>query len=150
MTRNSRHLKLLELIQKKDIETQEELAEELNKAGFSVTQATVSRDIKDLGLIKVSAGGRRQKYAKEPGAKTITAKFSDMFKSSVVTIDYAQNIVVIKTLSGGANIAGMMIDSLNSKSVLGCVAGDDTVFAVLRSIEDAESMTQRLQEIAFG
>ena len=149
MTRNARQGKILELIEGKDIETQEELVKELQNSGFEVTQATVSRDIKELGLIKISADGKRQKYTKERTDNTVISKFTDMFRHSVVTIDYALNIVVIKTLSGSANVAGTMVDRLKNSSVLGCVAGDDTVFAVLRDERAAEDLTQKLREIAF-
>ncbi len=149
MTRNARQGKILELIEGKDIETQEELVKELQNSGFEVTQATVSRDIKELGLIKISADGKRQKYTKERTDNTVMSKFTDMFRHSVVTIDYALNIVVIKTLSGSANVAGTMVDRLKNSSVLGCVAGDDTVFAVLRDERAAEDLTQKLREIAF-
>ena len=149
MTRNARQGKILELIEEKDIETQEELVKELQNSGFEVTQATVSRDIKELGLIKISADGKRQKYTKERKDNTVMSKFTDMFRHSVVTIDYALNIVVIKTLSGSANVAGTMVDRLKNSSVLGCVAGDDTVFAVLRDERAAEDLTQKLREIAF-
>lgn len=149
MTRNARQGKILELIEEKDIETQEELVKELQNSGFEVTQATVSRDIKELGLIKISADGKRQKYTKERTDNTVMSKFTDMFRHSVVTIDYALNIVVIKTLSGSANVAGTMVDRLKNFSVLGCVAGDDTVFAVLRDERAAEDLTQKLREIAF-
>ncbi len=149
MIRNSRQNKLLELISEKDIETQDELVEELRKSGFAVTQATVSRDIKDLGLIKASVDGKKQRYTMERNDNTVTSKFTDMFKRAVISIDFAVNIVVIHTLSGSANIAGMMIDRLKNKSVLGCVAGDDTVFAVLRDEKAAEEMTEQLREIVF-
>lgn len=149
MVRNARQNKLLELISEKDIETQEELVDELRSAGFAVTQATVSRDIKELGLIKISADGKRQRYTKEKSDNTVTSKFTDMFKRAVVSVDYAVNIVVVKTLSGSANIAGMMLDRLNNKSVLGCVAGDDTVFAVLRDEKSAEEMAEQLRYIVF-
>ena len=149
MTRNARQGKILELIEEKDIETQVELVKELQNSGFEVTQATVSRDIKELGLIKISADGKRQKYTKERTDNTVMSKFTDMFRHSVVTIDYALNIVVIKTLSGSANVAGTMVDRLKNSSVLGCVAGDDTVFAVLRDERAAEDLTQKLREIAF-
>ncbi len=149
MARNARQMKLLDLIAEKDIETQEELVGELLRAGFEVTQATVSRDIKELGLIKVSADGKKQRYTKERSDSAVTSKVTDMFKRAVISIEYAMNIVVIKTLAGGANIAGSMIDRLKSKSVLGCVAGDDTVFAVMRDEASAEEITAQLREIAF-
>lgn len=149
MARNARQNKLLELIAEKEIETQEDLVSELHAAGFVVTQATVSRDIKELGLIKISTDGKKQRYTKERNDSAVTSRFTDMFRHAVVSIDYAVNIVVIKTLSGGANVAGMMIDRLKNKNVLGCVAGDDTVFAVLRDERAAEEMSVQLKEIAF-
>lgn len=149
MARNARQNKLLELIAEKDIETQEELVEELKNAGFAVTQATVSRDIKELGLIKISSDGNHQRYTKERGDVNITSKFTDMYKNAVVSVDYAMNIVVVRTLPGSANIVGMMLDKLKNKNVLGCVAGDDTVFAVLRDETTAFELAQQLKEIAF-
>lgn len=149
MSRNARQQKLLELISTKAIETQDELVCELQRAGFDVTQATVSRDIKELGLVKVSVDGKRQHYTKEKSDSAVTTKFTDMFRHSVVSVDFAQNIVVIKTLSGSANVAGMMVDRLKNGNVLGSVAGDDTVFAVMRNNEAAEEIAHQLREIAF-
>ncbi|MDR0426915.1 MAG: arginine repressor [Clostridiales bacterium] len=149
MARNARHAKLLELIAKKEIETQEELAAQLQQAGFVVTQATVSRDIKDLGLVKVQGATRRQKYAKETVGAGFSNRFIDLFRHSVLSVEYAQNIVVVKTLAGSANVAGLMIDSLKNRAVLGCVAGDDTVFAVLSDESAAEELTHRLKEAAY-
>ena len=142
MARNARQIKLLELIAENEIETQEELVGELQKSGFDVTQATVSRDIKELGLVKISTDGKKQRYTKERNDSNIASKFTDMFRHSVISIDYAANIVVIKTLVGSGN-------RLKNKHVLGCVAGDDTVFAVLRTEAAAEEMSEQLREIAF-
>ncbi len=149
MARNARQNKLLELISENEIETQEELVGELQKAGFDVTQATVSRDIKELGLVKISTDGKKQRYTRERNDSNIASKFTDMFRHSVVFIDYAGNIVVIKTIVGSGSVAGAMIDRLKNKHVLGCVAGDDTVFAVLRTESAAEEMAEQLREIAF-
>ena len=149
MARNARQIKLLELIAENEIETQEELVGELQKSGFDVTQATVSRDIKELGLVKISTDGKKQRYTKERNDSNIASKCTDMFRHSVISIDYAANIVVIKTLVGSGNVAGAMIDRLKNKHVLGCVAGDDTVFAVLRTEAAAEEMSEQLREIAF-
>lgn len=149
MARNARQIKLLELIAENEIETQEELVGELQKSGFDVTQATVSRDIKELGLVKISTDGKKQRYTKERNDSNIASKFTDMFRHSVISIDYAANIVVIKTLVGSGNVAGAMIDRLKNKHVLGCVAGDDTVFAVLRTEAAAEEMSEQLREIVF-
>ena len=149
MARNARQNKLLELISENEIETQEELVGELQKAGFDVTQATVSRDIKELGLVKISTDGKKQRYTRERNDSNIASKFTDMFRHSVVSIDYAGKIVVIKTIVGSGSVAGAMIDRLKNKHVLGCVAGDDTVFAVLRTESAAEEMAEQLREIAF-
>ena len=150
MARNARQVKLLELISEKDIETQEELVGELLRAGFEVTQATVSRDIKELGLVKVSVDGRRQRYTREKSDNSVASKFVDLFRHSVLSVDYAVNIVVVKTLAGSGNVAGAMIDRTKNSMVLGCVAGDDTVFAVLRDEESAKEMTEYLRELAFS
>ena len=109
MARNARQLKILELISKKDIETQDELAAELKREHFPATQATISRDIKELGLVKVS-DGKKQKYARDAADSNISAKLLNMFRHAVFSIDYALNNVVIKTISGAANSAGMFVD----------------------------------------
>lgn len=150
MSRYNRHAKLLEIITQFEVETQEELAALLNREGFNATQATVSRDIKDLRLIKVPGKTKRQRYEKPVDDSASGARFSELFKRSTVSIDYAVNIVVVKTLAGSANVAGMMIDSLALPSVLGCVAGDDTVFAVLRDEAAAKELTAALYDVLRG
>ena len=150
MARNARQSKILELIADKEIETQEELVGELLKSGYEVTQATVSRDIKDLGLVKVSVDGKRQRYTREKSDTSVTSKFTDLFRHSFVSVDYAGNIVVVKMLAGSGNIAGARIDREKNPKVLGCVAGDDTVFAVLRDEESAKIMVEQLREIAYN
>lgn len=150
MTRNARQMKILELIAESEIETQEELVSALLRSGFEVTQATVSRDIKELGLVKVSIDGKRQHYTREKSDAAVVSKFTDLFRHSVLTIDYAMNIVVVKTLVGSGSVAGAMIDRIKNVSVLGCVAGDDTVFAVLRDENSAKEMVESLRKIAFN
>lgn len=147
MARSARQLKILELISLKDIETQDELASELLAAGFSVTQATISRDIKELGLIKVSGAEGRQKYSREIYDPNVTGKIINLFKHAVISITYAENLVVIKTLTGSANAAGLMVDKLNNQDVLGCVAGDDTVLVVTRTRSSAEEVVEELNDI---
>ncbi|MDR2201811.1 MAG: arginine repressor [Clostridiales bacterium] len=147
MARNTRQQKILELISAKSIETQDELAEELARAQFNVTQATISRDIKELGLIKVTTPEGRQKYSREAADAQFAGKIVSLFKHAVISIDRALNIVVIKTLSGGANSAGLMIDKLNIGGVLGCVAGDDTVMIVTKTEETAEGVVNALNAI---
>lgn len=147
MARNARQFKILELIADKPIETQDELAAELIAAGFTVTQATVSRDIKELGLIKVGDRGK-QRYVKEAGAgKHFSSNIANIYRNAVLSITNAQNLVVIKTIPGGASTVGMNIDRLDSLGVLGCVAGDDTVLVVTRTNETAIEIAARLKEM---
>lgn len=147
MARCARQIKILDLISKKIIETQEDLALELQQAGFEVTQATISRDIKELGIIKIASDGKRQKYARELSDRNLNSKITSIFKHAVISIDSAQNIVVIKTLSGSGNAAGMMIDKLDNSDILGCVAGDDTVMAITRATEVALKIVEELNDI---
>jgi transcriptional regulator of arginine metabolism len=146
MGRTARQTKILEIISKKDIETQEELVEELKKANFDVTQATVSRDIKELGLIKVLGESRKYKYAVEK-TTNINVKLTNMFRESVISIDSANNLIVVKTLSGSANAAAIMIDKSGFEGVLGCIAGDDTFLIVCRNEEVVQNILQKLHDI---
>ena len=144
MTRNARQLKILELIIEHQVETQEDLTRMLKEAGFNVTQATISRDIKELGIVKISVDGKRQKYVREVGDRSVSQKLLNIFRHSVLSIVYANNIVVIKTMPGSANIAGMMLDRLENPDILGCVAGDDTVMAVTKNEFVAQKITDML------
>lgn len=148
MGRTSRQTKILEIISKKDIETQEELVAELKKVNFNVTQATVSRDIKELGLIKVLGESRKYKYALEKtGNSNISVKLTNLFRESVISIDSANNLIVVKTLSGSANAAAVMVDKSGYDGVLGCIAGDDTFLIVCRNEEVVEKVLQKLHDI---
>ena len=141
-------MKILELITDNVVETQDDLARMLKESGFNATQATISRDIKELGIVKMSIDGKRQKYVREYGDRSVSNdKLVNIFKSAVVSILYANNIVVIKTMSGSANIAGMMLDRLENPDILGCVAGDDTVMAVAKSEAVAREITDELSEL---
>ncbi|MGI6335830.1 MAG: arginine repressor [Eubacteriales bacterium] len=129
-----RQTKILELIENEPLETQEELSNRLREAGFDTTQATVSRDIKELRLIKVMTADGTYRYAtaaseQEGGMQTRVRR---IFRESVTSINVAQNIVVIKTLPGLANAAGYAIDAMREPSVVGTLAGDDTVFCVMK------------------
>lgn len=132
----TRHSKILELIEEREIETQEELASWLKELGFNVTQATVSRDIKELRLIKVLTREGKYKYAtiknQDAGMSERSLK---ILRNSFVSLDHANNMIVIKTLVGSANAAAVAIDSLDVKDILGCIAGDDTIFVLVRSEE---------------
>ncbi len=148
MARTTRQSKILELISKKDIETQEDLAEELKACGYEVTQATVSRDIKELGLIKIACENGRYKYAPiENGEHRLTGKKINMFRESVISINNAENLIVIKTISASATAAASAIDKMQFAEVLGCVAGDDTLLVVTKSSEAAKMIMDRLNEI---
>ncbi len=136
-----RQSKILELIEREPLETQEELSTRLREHGFETTQATVSRDIKELRLIKVLTADGTYKYATaaselDPGMMT---RVRNIFKESVTSIDCAQNIVVIKTLPGLGSAAGYAVDAMKSASIVGSIAGDDTVFIVMRDAEKALS-----------
>lgn len=140
--KNKRQLKILEIIEKNDVETQEELAALLKSSGYEVTQATVSRDIKELGLIKVPAQNFSSKYAlsapQQPAG--ISERLENIFVQSVRHIDYANNMIVLKTISGMAQAAGYVLDEMNLPQVLGTIAGDDTVMIVAKSGESARQL----------
>ena len=147
MARNGRHVKILEIIAEKPIETQDELASALVAEGFNVTQATVSRDIKELGLIKINDGGR-QRYVREGGKeKNFLSNIANIYRNAVLSITSAQNLVILKTVPGGASTVGMNIDRLGDPDILGCVAGDDTVLAVTPTLRDAERIADKLREL---
>lgn len=146
----NRHAKIVELISKYNIETQEELADRLNRAGFQVTQATVSRDIRDLKLTKVPTDAGRQKYAvlqhEESG---IGEKYMRILKDAYVSMDMAQNILVIKTVSGMAMAAAAAIDAMKWHEVVGCIAGDDTIMCAIRSVEETVEVMDKISKIVL-
>lgn len=144
----SRHAKIIELISQYDIETQEELAERLNQAGFRVTQATVSRDIRDMKLMKMSVDGKKQKYvilkSEEEG---ISEKYIRVLKDGYISMDMAQNILVIKTVSGMAMAVAAALDAMKWKEVVGCIAGDDTIMCAVRSVEETMAVMEKIRKI---
>lgn len=144
----SRHSKIIELIRQHDIETQEELAEYLNAEGFKVTQATVSRDIRDLKLTKVSVNGGRQKYVihrqEEDG---MSEKYMRILKDGYQSMDMAQNILVIKTVSGMAMAVAAAVDAMNWNEVVGCIAGDDTIMCAIRTVDDTTAVMDKIRRI---
>ncbi|MBN2796853.1 MAG: arginine repressor [Clostridia bacterium] len=144
----SRHSKILEIINKFEIETQEELAKTLCDSGFNVTQATVSRDIKELRLIKVLTREGRYKYATLKQHETsMSDRFKKLFRDSVISIDHASNIIVIKTLVGAANAAAAALDALNLKDIVGSIAGDDTIFILIRHEENIQVAIKELEAL---
>ena len=143
----SRHAKIIELISQYDIETQEELAEYLNNAGFKVTQATVSRDIRDLKLTKVSVNGGKQKYVVHRQEEGMSEKYIRVLKDGYVSMDMAQNILVIKTVSGMAMAVAAALDAMKWNEVVGCIAGDDTIMCAIQTVEDTEAVMEKIRRI---
>ena len=142
-----RQLKILEIIRENDIETQDTLVELLNREGFNVTQATVSRDIRELKLSKVSAGMGRQKYAltSESNSTEIMERMTRVFSDGVISIDYAGNLIIIKTITGMAMAVAAALDAMDNTEIIGTIAGDDTVFSAVRNENKAIKLVDRLR-----
>ena len=146
--KSTRHSLILEIIEQKDIETQEELAEELKRRGVKVTQATVSRDIKELRLLKVLSDHGGYKYATvERAEKGMSERFIRILSESVISLDNVGNLIVIKTLSASANAAAEAIDSMKWSEVMGSIAGDNTILVIARSEEAVESLMARFNTL---
>lgn len=141
-----RQKKIIELVETYDIETQEELAEYLKQAGYQVTQATISRDIREIRLSKLPAGGGRQKYVfvrqeeAQPGDKYIR-----VLREGFVSMDMAQNILVIKTVSGMAMAVAAAIDTMRLKEIVGSIAGDDTIMMAVRTVEETKVLMDKIR-----
>ena len=144
--KQKRHNAILELIEKHEIETQEELAELLIKEGYNVTQATISRDIKALRLIKTVASNGMYKYSRA-GSKKSEDDSKGIIAQSAVSVDYAQNIVIIKTYSGMAQAAAAIIDSMNLPEIMGTIAGDDTIMCVAKTEHEALKFTSKINAL---
>ena len=146
--KGNRHQKIIELVDNYEIETQEELADRLRDEGFQVTQATVSRDIRALKLSKVSCGNGRQKYvAMKQDDTHLNAKYIRVLKDGFVSMDKAQNILVIKTVSGMAMAIAAAVDALEMEEIVGSIAGDDTIMAAVRTIEDTQVVMDKITEM---
>lgn len=146
--KSARHNLILEIIDNMEIETQEELAEELKRRGVRVTQATVSRDIKELRLLKVLSDKGGYKYATvERAEKGMNDRFARMLAESILSIDFVNNLVVVSTLSASASTAGEAIDSMKWPEVLGTIAGDNTLLIIARSNEAVEPLLARLNAL---
>ena len=146
--KTSRQEKILELIHEHEIETQEQLLDELKKAGFQTTQATISRDIKQLRIVKALGPHGTYCYTTSPRAveHTFSAKLNLIFRQCVTNIDYAQNLIVIKTMPGLASAACSALDKLELNEILGTLAGDDTCFVVLRDTASAAALCSEIRE----
>lgn len=143
-----RQVAILDIIEKQEIETQEELASSLNARGIRVTQATVSRDIKELRLLKVLTPSGKYKYATGDQAdNNLTDRFIRMLAESLLSVSSANNLIVVKTLSGSANVAAEALDSMHWPEVLGTLAGDNTVLLIIRSNEETITVTSRIREM---
>ena len=143
-----RQAKIVELVSSNEIETQEELADLLTEAGYRVTQATISRDIRELKLTKVPTEKGRQKYAVlKQTSDGMFEKYVQVLKNGFISMDTAQNILVIKTVAGMAMAVGAAIDHLNMNGVLGCIAGDDTVMCAIRTSDDALQVMKKLAKL---
>lgn len=139
--KSKRHIKILEIIEKQAIETQDELAEALRKEGFEVTQATVSRDIKNLRLIKMQDENRKYRYrAPETKAINITDNVSTILSNFTLSIEKVDKFVILKTISAGAAPVAEVIDSFGFSDIAGTIAGDNTIFILMRSDEGAEKL----------
>ena len=147
MLKSARHAKILELITNKEIETQEELCEELNQLNYVVTQATISRDIRDLHLFKVAGIQKKYRYAYiNDGESEISPKMKSLFRDCVLSVKAAQNLVVIKTLTGNGSNAGAVVDKLNHEEIIGSVAGDDTLLVVCADNTAADLVVKKITE----
>ncbi|MFA5449845.1 MAG: arginine repressor [Clostridia bacterium] len=143
MGRQTRQTKLLEIISEREIETQQELLESLFEAGFEVTQATVSRDIQDLGLKKSSVKGGRPHYIKPLDPKL--SKLKTLFHQSVISLDGVGNMLVIKTMGGSANSACLLIDNMKHPEIVGTLAGEDTIFVVIRNPSEMKNIIHQFE-----
>ena len=145
--KKTRQSKIIELISNHDIETQDELISRLVEYGYNVTQATISRDIRELKLTKVSSTGGIYKYVLPKEEKRIAAKFNSTLTESIIHVDSALNQLVLKTYPGMAGAVAVGIDTLNMPEILGCVAGDDTIIVICRSVEAADVLADNIKHL---
>lgn len=149
--KNARQTQIIRLIEQYHIETQEELAERLNQSGFQVTQATVSRDIRELHLIKVSDGQGKSRYSViQNDVGHLSKKYTRVLKDAYVSMDTAGNLLVMKTVPGMAMAAAAALDALGWTEILGCIAGDDTIMCAIHSPQDAKLVMGKLVKIVEG
>ena len=145
-----RHSKIVELIGKYEIETQEELAEYLNNAGYQVTQATVSRDIRELKLSKVQSENGKQHYAVLQSQSGFSDKYIRILRDGFMSMDMAQNMLVIKTVSGMAMAVAAALDAIHFHEIVGCIAGDDTIMYAVRSVDDTILVMDKIRKLLEG
>ncbi|MDD6492480.1 MAG: arginine repressor [Firmicutes bacterium] len=146
--KKSRHQKIKELVEQFDIETQEELADRLREAGYAVTQATVSRDIRELKLSKIPMGDGRQKYTiLVHSDHYLSEKYIRVLKDGFISMDMAQNILVVKTVAGMAMAVAAAIDAMKLKEIVGSIAGDDTIMMAVRTVEDTQTVMEKIHNV---
>lgn len=143
--KGQRHIKIREILAKNEIETQDELVEALRDAGFNVTQATVSRDIKELHLIKTPLSNGHYKYALPVEQKfNPVSRLKRVLSEHFVSIDYTENLVVLKSMPGTANAIAVLLDGLEWPEIMGTICGDDTILMICRTKEQSKSMVERM------
>lgn len=146
--KEQRQRKILEIIREFQVETQEELADKLIDSGYIVTQATVSRDIRELGLTKMSVDGRTQHYVAVSNTEAVmNVKLLRILKDGFLSMDLAQNLLVIKTVSGMAMAVAAALDALKWQEIVGSIAGDDTIFCAVRNMDEAYELMDKLQKM---
>ena len=144
--KTKRQRKIIELITNYDIETQEELAAKLVENGFNVTQATISRDIRELNLTKIAKKGGKQKYEVQSGSDIVSnSKYMRVLNDGIITMDTAGNILVVKTVSGMAMAVAAALDAMQIKEILGCIAGDDTIMCVVKHAEETDRVKEHIE-----
>ena len=147
--KNDRQAKILEIIEREPIDTQEQLQQRLQEQGVRCTQATISRDIKQLHLIKEPVGQGRYRYtvSSQRNRLNVADKLRTIFRESIISVDFAQNIVVVKTMAGLANAAAAALDGMNVPYMVGTLAGDDTAFLLMRDTESARTFCEEIHEM---
>ena len=146
--KKNRHQKIKELVEQFEIETQEELADRLKEAGYTVTQATVSRDIRELKLSKVPMGDGRKKYTiLVHSDHYLSYKYIRVLKDGFLSMDMAQNILVVKTVSGMAMAVAAAIDAMKLKEIVGSIAGDDTIMMAVRTVQDTQAVMDKIRNV---
>ena len=144
--KTKRQRKIIELITNYDIETQEELAAKLVENDFNVTQATISRDIRELNLTKIATKGGKQKYAVQSSSDIVSnSKYMRVLNDGIITMDTAGNILVVKTVSGMAMAVAAALDAMQIKEILGCIAGDDTIMCVVKHAEETDRVKEHIE-----
>ena len=147
--KEKRQNKIKEIIENNDIETQDELLARLERAGFQTTQATISRDIREMKLTKIAGRGGKQKYVVLQNADTeVSAKYHQVLNAGILHMDYAENLIVIRTVSGKAMAVAAALDNMNLPGVMGCIAGDDTIFCAVRGSQYCKGIIAEIKKVA--